>query len=126
MPPSGTADHLFAGVDRGDFYIFSENPGATRPKLACSHAFDSYFAHFLPSFPPLFGAGDEGWTRKAVMARLRSLASQGVPTASPPMTFAGDSNALGTAVDAPLAADNRSDADALAVSAPHVVNIRSR
>lgn len=27
MPPSGTADHLFVGVDRGDFYIFSENPG---------------------------------------------------------------------------------------------------
>ena len=59
------------------------------------------------------------------MARLQSLASQGVPTASPPMTFTGDSNALGTTADAPLAADNRSDAESLAVSAPHVRTICS-
>ena len=82
MPPSGTAAHLFAGVGRGDFYIFSENPG------------------------------DEGWTRKAVMARMSSLVSRGVPIGSPPMNMAAGLMPQEVRSAAPVSA-NCNDAEAL-------------
>ena len=84
MPPSGTAAHLFAGVGRGDFYIFSENPG------------------------------DEGWTRKAVMARMSSLVSRGVPIGSPPMNMAAGLMPQEVRSAAPVSA-NCNDAEALQV-----------
>jgi NAD(P)-dependent dehydrogenase (short-subunit alcohol dehydrogenase family) len=58
MPPTKVAADLFRGLDRGDFYIYAENPG------------------------------DEGWTRRAIISRMQPLVSRRAPQAAPQMKVA--------------------------------------